>query len=90
MLSRPDYQVVSLEVTDIYGDMGIVGMGVLHQNCIEGFMISCRVFDRGLEEILLQKLQSLSDAPLTGIYQANDKNKGYADFYADHGVTTDE
>lgn len=90
MISRPDYQVVSLEVTDIYGDMGIVGMGVLHQNCIEGFMISCRVFDRGLEEILLQKLQSLSDAPLTGIYQANDKNKGYADFYADHGVTTDE
>ncbi len=90
MLLNPDYQVVSLEISDIYGDMGIVGMGVLHQNCIEGFMISCRVFDRGLEEVLLQKLQTLSNEPLVGFYQPNDKNKAYANFYPDHGVTIHE
>ncbi len=90
MLQNPDYQVISLQVSDIYGDMGIVGMGVLHQNRIEGFMISCRVFDRGLEEILLKKLQSLSADPLIGVYRASGKNREYEDFYLNHGVAVDE
>ena len=90
MLFCPDYQVVSLEISDIYGDMGIVGMGVLRQNIIEGFFISCRVFDRGIEEMLLQKLQTLSNEPLVGVYRPNEKNCRYADFYPSHGVTIHE
>lgn len=90
MLSSPDYQLVSLKLSDIYGDMGIVGMGVLRQNIIEGFFISCRVFDRGIEEMLLQKLQSLSNEPLAGVYRPNEKNCRYADFYPSHGVTVHE
>lgn len=90
MISSAEYQIIALQVSDIYGDMEIVGMGVLRQNTIEGFILPCRVFDRNFEDILLQKLQSMQDKPLVGIYRKTDKNVAFSDFYLRHGVRSHE
>ena len=87
LLDNQSHTVLSLSVRDKYGDMGIVGMAVRKGNIIEAFILSCRVFDRDLELVLLEKLKELSLAPLCGVYVKTDKNQGFADFYSNHGVT---
>lgn len=53
-LADSRYTVVSLSVTDRYGDMGIVGAAIVRTEAqavvIESFYLSCRAFGRGLEE----------------------------------------
>ena len=66
--------------------MGIVGAAITRENIIEAFMLSCRVFDRGFEYILLDKLKSLSPGPLKGKFRDNRKNSGFADFYPNNGI----
>ena len=87
LLTEPDYTILSLSVKDKYGDMGIVGMAVLHGTTIEAFMLSCRVFDRDLEYVLLNKIKEHTDLPLCGIYRQTDKNEQFAGFYPSNGVS---
>lgn len=82
----PDSRIVILSASDKYGDMGIVGAAVTRGNIIEAFMLSCRVFDRGFEYILLDKLKSLSPEPLKGKFRNNLKNTALADFYSKNGI----
>ena len=86
-LKDTSHTVLSLAAQDKYGDMGIVGMAVLHHATIEAFMLSCRVFDRDLEHVLLNKIKDLINSPLYGVYSQTDKNKQFADFYSSNGVT---
>ena len=88
LLQKPEYLLFSLSVSDIYGDMGIVGMAVLHGDILEGFMLSCRVFDRDFEQILLNAIKDHANnrEALTGIYRQTDKNARYQDFYQKNGV----
>ena len=86
MIVNPDYTVLSLSVKDKYGDMGIVGMAVIRQTTIEAFMLSCRVFDRDLEYVLLNEIKARVDAPLCGVYIPTNKNQAVANFYESHGV----
>lgn len=86
LISNPDYILLSLSVSDKYGDMGIVGMSVIHKNVIEAFMLSCRVFDRDLENVLLNKIKVLTSLPLYGIFHTNDKNHLFKNFYQNNGV----
>lgn len=86
LLTAPNCLVLSLSVSDKYGDMGIVGMAVVQQETIEAFMLSCRVFDRDLELVLLQKIQDCIGTRLNGIYRRTEKNQRYAYFYPNHGV----
>ena len=79
--------IISL-TEDKYGKMGIVGMAVLKEGIIEAFMLSCRVFDRGFEFVLLDALKKASSKTLSGVYVATDKNKRYSRFYTDNGVNT--
>ena len=88
LLDSTDHSVIYLSVRDKYGDMGIVGMSVINKNTIEAFMLSCRVFDRGFENVLLNKIKELAGEPLYGIYRPTDKNTRYADFYKLNGVLT--
>ncbi len=87
LIEDPQANLLCLSVRDKYGDMGIVAMAVLKGHIIESFMLSCRVFDRDLELVLLDALKALSPAPLCGVYRKTDKNQEFADFYSDHGVT---
>ena len=88
MLTSSEYEVLSLDAEDKYGKMGIVGMAVLKEGIIEAFMLSCRVFDRGFEFVLLDALKKASSKTLSGVYVATDKNKRYSRFYTDNGVNT--
>ena len=91
LMSDSAYSVVSLSAKDKYGDMGIVGTAVLKTNettaVIESFMLSCRVFGRGFELVLLDKIRALAGSlDLCGIYVWSDKNQRYAGFYRENGV----
>ena len=89
LLNCKDYTLLTLQAGDIFGDMGIVGAAVIRHNpspVIEAFFLSCRAFDRGFEEILLNQAKTLFSS-LQGIYIESEKNKRYATFYSDHGVT---
>ena len=86
MLADPGYTVLSLSVRDKYGDMGIVGMAVAHETTIESFMLSCRVFDRDLEYVLLNEIKKHVNSQLYGIYVPTDKNRQIASFYQENGV----
>jgi FkbH-like protein len=83
--------VLYLSASDKYGDMGIVGAAMIKNAetavVIENFMLSCRVFDRGFEYILLDKIKELSHGKnLYGVYVQTEKNQRYAGFYAENGV----
>ena len=85
-LGSRDSRIVILSASDKYGDMGIVGAAITRGNIIEAFMLSCRVFDRGFEYILLDKLKSMSSEPLKGKFRNNQKNAGFADFYSNNVI----
>lgn len=90
-LTNPDYIVISLSVTDRYGDMGIVSAAIVKLDeqlaVIESFYLSCRAFDRGMEEALLNGIRDASGVKnLYGYYRETPKNKRYGDFYARNGV----
>ncbi len=90
LIQDPAVTVLALSASDQYGDMGIVGGAVLRRGeeaVIEGFYLSCRVFDRGFEEILLSELQAAAgNVLLAGILKKSAKNKNYHNFYQKNGV----
>lgn len=91
-LSRSDTLVLSLSVTDIYGDMGIVGAAMVECTAksavIDSFFLSCRVFDRGFEMVLLDEIKKLCDGKaLSGRYRSTGKNNRYSCFYPENGVS---
>lgn len=91
LMKDPSVSVLSLSASDKYGDMGIVGGAVLRKGevaLIESFFVSCRVFDRGFEELLLSRLRSeAGDLPLAGVLHKTEKNKKYHDFYLRNEVS---
>ena len=85
MLSDRDYSVYNLSTEDKFGDMGLVAMAVVHGNVIESFIMSCRVFGRGFEKKLLNKIES-DKGNIIGLYHPTGKNDYCKDFYKDNGV----
>lgn len=84
------YTVLALSVKDKLGDMGLVGTAVIQKQdaVIEAFFLSCRVFGRGFEQLLLEHIKSLFPDGLTGVYIASDSNRSFSDFYAKNEVQT--
>lgn len=78
-------QILSLSAKDKYGDMGLVGFAIVFNDIIESFILSCRVFGRGFENVLMNKIKSISPC-VKGIYRNNGKNTLYAHFYLDNGI----
>ena len=90
-LSGSDYKVFILQAKDKYGDMGIVGAAVVGEKgdkyIIKNFMLSCRVFDRGFEYILLDTIRKcVKGKMLYGIYNKTEKNEMRGTFYADNRI----
>lgn len=69
---------------DKYGDLGMISAVVLQDNVIETWVMSCRVFNRDVETLILNHLQSV--APIRGAYHATDRNACCKTIYADHGI----
>lgn len=86
MLDNKAYSVFSLFAADRFGDMGLVAMAVLCENRIVSFILSCRVFDRDFELVLLQKLQAIHGTDIVGLFHPTGKNTYCKDFYSSHGI----
>ncbi len=84
--------VLSLSVSDIYGDMGLVAAAIVCKNpaadqyTIENFMLSCRVLDRGFENILIEKIKALCAGTIMGIYRETVQNREHRNFYTTVGI----
>ncbi|MGP4028929.1 HAD-IIIC family phosphatase [Actinomadura sp. 3N407] len=91
----PGTRVFGIHSGDRFGDNGMVGViftraegDTVH---VDNFVLSCRVFSRGIETACLSAV--LADAKAGGaraveaVYRPGPKNAGVRDFYPDHGFT---
>lgn len=89
-----NYDLFYLRAEDQFGDMGIVAAVVIEYKeksaIIEAFFVSCRVFGRGFENILLKHVKEVVSQKkiknLFGIYNINDKNKRFKNFYIHNNI----
>jgi FkbH-like protein len=90
-------QVLAVRVIDRFGDNGIVGAAVTtfvsDEAMLESFLMSCRVIGRDIENAMLSLVMDAARAHgckrLTGGFLPTAKNAMAADFYQDHGFTSD-
>jgi len=89
------YLLLAFEVSDCFADEGIVG-GVWierRERCwhIENFIMSCRVFARGIEYAVLQdvinRAVTAGVTSLSAVFEATDRNTPAAGFYESAGFT---
>ena len=101
LIKDPAALVLAVHTGDRFGRNGLVGAVLIRREAtafrIENFLLSCRVFSRGIEEACL--LSVLRLARETGVqqvladYRRTPRNHRVADFYPRHGfvrVTGDE
>lgn len=89
----PGTRVLGIHSGDRFGDNGMVGVVFLREAGdtvhIDNFVLSCRVFSRGIETACLSTV--LTDAKAAGaraveaVYRPGPKNAAVRDFYPDHG-----
>jgi FkbH-like protein len=96
MLADPLATIVGIQAQDRFGDNGIVGCIIAHQSAnnksklhIDNFLLSCRVFSRGIETISLKHfLQTAKNSQIERVsarYSPTAKNQKVADFYKQQG-----
>lgn len=95
MTVSPHWLVVGITATDKFGDNGMVGCIFiekeqnLKQILIRNFILSCRVFSRGIEDAafsyLLEKLLANGITEIYAEYIASKKNANIKDFYLKRG-----
>ncbi len=93
LLEAPGSDVLVIGSRDRFGDNGLVGAVLLHRDgdtvVLDNFLLSCRVFSRGIEQAVLAAV--LADARATGArqvlgrYVPSPKNGKVADFYTRSG-----
>jgi len=95
MAKLPGWQVISLRVRDRYGEHGLVGVAVVHDDreaCeIDTFLLSCRVIGRNVETALLSHVTQAAAGrgmkSVRGWFFPTKKNAPAKEFYAQHGFT---
>jgi len=98
MAARPEWHVLSIKVRDRFGDHGLVGVAIAHdqgEQCeVDTFLMSCRVIGRTVETALLSHLAETAAArgrkQLIGWFLPTKKNAPARDFYAEHGFQRQE
>jgi FkbH-like protein len=98
MAARPDWHIFSIRVRDRFGDHGLVGVAIAHdqgEQCeVDTFLLSCRVIGRTVETALLSHLaQSAAERGckrLAGWFLPTKKNAPARDFYEQHGFQRQE
>jgi FkbH-like protein len=56
LIERPGAQVFAMNVSDRFGDHGLVGAAVIERGEISGLVLSCRVLGLGVENTFLQHI----------------------------------
>jgi FkbH-like protein len=96
LLADPAALVLAVQTGDRFGDNGLVGAVFAHRAGdavhIDNFVLSCRVFSRGVEQACLSSVlhyaQAGGAAHVVGRYRATAKNGKIKDFYPRNGFTT--
>lgn len=91
-IASPAMRVLSVRVTDRFGDSGIVGVVITRQlgaDCeIDTFLMSCRVIGRTVETAMLATVaaeaKSAGASRLIGWYRPTQKNAPCRDFFSKH------
>jgi FkbH-like protein len=91
--ARADAQVLTIRLRDRFGDHGLVGIAITHdesETCeIDTFLLSCRVIGRTVETAFLSHVASGAASRgcqlLGGWFLPTNKNAPARDFYAQHG-----
>ncbi len=97
MCSRKEWQVLSIRVQDRFGDQGLVGVSITHDErdiCeIDTFLLSCRVIGRTVETALLSVVAKAArergHKHLAGYFVPTRKNAPAQNFYSRHGFQPD-
>ncbi len=95
-LSDCNSVLVSVRHQDRFGDNGIIATLVArieaNELVIEDWVMSCRVFKRGIEDCLFGELVSLAGqlnlSSIRGIYRPSERNQIVAALYLRYGMTT--
>jgi FkbH-like protein len=98
MAARPGWHIFSIRVKDRFGDHGLVGVAIAHDQgaqCeVDTFLLSCRVIGRTVETALLAHLaKSAAERGckrLAGWFLPTKKNAPARDFYELHGFQRQE
>jgi FkbH-like protein len=85
--------VLTIHSGDRFGDNGLVGAVFTHQDgattYIDNFLLSCRVFARGIEQAclaaVLEHARSAGATAVIGSYRPTAKNGNFRDFYPSNG-----
>ncbi|QWV95959.1 HAD-IIIC family phosphatase [Geomonas nitrogeniifigens] len=93
-MDDPSYRVASLRLSDRFGDMGLVCVGILsgvgsEVAQVDTLLMSCRVMGRFVEDAFLAYLARLAREEgavrLRGVFRATAKNAPVARFYEERG-----
>jgi FkbH-like protein len=95
MLARPEFRIITISVSDRFGDNGIVGVAITFDEgsaCeIDTLLLSCRVIGRTIETALLayliQQACSRGLGLLKGWFLPTARNAPASDFYPSHGFS---
>jgi len=92
-LESEEHMVYALEVSDRFGDHGLVGVAIIHEKDqrwrIDSLLLSCRVMGLSVETAFLQRIyydaREAGVKTLIGEFIPTKKNQPTKDFYSQHG-----
>jgi FkbH-like protein len=95
LMADPASQVLTIRSSDRFGDYGLVGVIFSREDGdgvhMDNFVLSCRVFSRGIEQAclssVLRRAREAGAAYVRGRYQATARNGIVRDLYPRHGFT---
>jgi FkbH-like protein len=88
LLQRPDASVFAMQVSDRFGDHGLVGVAVIEAGEITGLALSCRVLGLGVEHHFLRFILdalSADHAEIRGRIIETSRNTPVRHIYRDNG-----
>jgi FkbH-like protein len=90
---NPDARLFALDVSDRFGNHGLVGAAVMADREILGLVLSCRVLEMGIEHTflrhILDALKAIS-ASIRGRIIPTSRNTPVRNLYRDNGFTENE
>jgi FkbH-like protein len=98
MAKKPEWNIFSIRVRDRFGDHGLVGVAITHdegEQCeVDTFLLSCRVIGRTVETALVAHLAESAAQrgrkQLFGWFLPTKKNAPARDFYEQHNFVREE
>lgn len=85
LLSDQNNHLFCMEMTDRFGDYGIIAAALLKANSIDSFVLSCRAFGKQAEKAflvcILQCLKDMGEKEIFGYYVPSLKNSMTKNFY---------